>query len=638
RTVQSLLSSQSNQPPLVAAWIDWLLKSDWTVRGHDGQRRPIESRDICILFSRFKSFDTDLSQGYADALDARRVPHVLVGTWSFKNRPEIDAITAALTAIEWPDDDLSVYAALRGPLFALPDGLLLRYRSENGRLHPFATVPETLPDDLQPIADGLALLRSLCEARNERPFSDTVHRLLDATRAHVALALRPAGRRALANVQRVVDLARTFEAQGGLSFRGFVEALEHEASQARGHEGPVDEPGAAGVRLMTAYSAKGLEFPVVILADVTAVGARTPNRHVDPSRGLAALKLAGCAPWELRDNMGLERTRDHAESVRLAYVAATRARDLLVVNTLGLSMQTFFSRDGHQRSWIHPLEKVFYPRPILAPARPAPGIPQVGDRTCLSLPLEQRCASPGLHFPADNGPPVVWWDPATLELDVALPFGLRQEHYLAEDESGVQAERGQAQYNEWRRSTAEALDQGNIASLIPFSAADADDDPPEFESFVDEIVLPIAPRRPGGRRFGALVHQILRDTPLDADDASIRAVAKMNGRILDASVQEVEAAADAVHAALGHDLFRRARQAEVCHREWPLLFTNDDGETLDGTLDLVFLEGGQWVVVDYKTDQDPAERIEQYRRHLKWHVHALAMTTECPAYGILLRL
>ncbi|MEL7370750.1 MAG: UvrD-helicase domain-containing protein, partial [Myxococcota bacterium] len=72
--------AESNQPPLVAAWIDWLLKSDWTVRGHDGQRRPIESRDICILFSRFKSFDTDLSQGYADALDARRVPHVLVGT------------------------------------------------------------------------------------------------------------------------------------------------------------------------------------------------------------------------------------------------------------------------------------------------------------------------------------------------------------------------------------------------------------------------------------------------------------------------------------------------------------------------------------------------------------------------------
>ncbi|MEM7677302.1 MAG: UvrD-helicase domain-containing protein, partial [Myxococcota bacterium] len=152
-------AAESNQPHSVAAWIDWLLKSEWTVRDTDGTRRKIESRDICILFSRFKSFDTDLSQGYVDALDARQIPHVLVGTWSFKNRPEIDALTAALTAIEWPDDDLSVYAALRGPLFSLPDGLLLRYRAHSGRLHPFATVPDELPEDLQPVADGLALLR-----------------------------------------------------------------------------------------------------------------------------------------------------------------------------------------------------------------------------------------------------------------------------------------------------------------------------------------------------------------------------------------------------------------------------------------------------------------------------------------------
>ena len=633
-------TAESAQPHVVAAWLDWLCnESGWTVRAADSdERRPIRTEDICLLFSRFKAFDTDLSQSYADALDARRVPHVLVGSWSFRDRPEIEAVLAVLTAIEWPQDDLSVYAALRGPLLAIPDDLLLQYRARQGKLHPFATPPADLPAALQPVVDGLALIRELCEHRNERPFSDTVHRLLDATRAHVGLALRPAGRRALSNVQRVADLARAFELQGGLSFRGFVEALEDEAAQTRGYEGPVDEPGTEGVRLMTVHSAKGLEFPVVVLADVTASSARTPQRHVDPHQGLAAIKLLGCAPRELRNNFSLERARDQAESVRLAYVAATRARDLLVLNTVGLSMQTFFPSDRDARSWVHSLEKVFYPRPILARSQPAPGIPRVGDATVLSAVNTQRSAMPGLHFPQADGPPVVWWDPATLNLDVPLPFGLRQEHYLAEDEAHVQDQQSRDTYAAWRRSVAEAIDHGNVASSLPFAPSETEHDPPDFEGFVDEIVLPVAPERPGGQRFGALVHAVLQDVPLDADAGPVVALAKLHGRILGAPPDEIEASVSAVQSALNHELLQRARRAERCHREWPILFTTEDGETLDGALDLAFFEDGQWVVVDFKTDKDPSTRLEQYRRQMAWYVHALSETTQEPAYGVLLRI
>ncbi len=632
-------AAEAAQPEAVAAWIDWLCRhSGWTVRDPERrQRRDVRTSDICILFSRLKANDEDRSQRYADALDARRLPHVLVGSWSFKDRPEIDAMLALLTAIEWPEDDLSVYAALRGPLLALPDGLLLRYRAR-ARLHPFAPIPHDLPPDLTPVADALALLRSWCEERNQRPISDTVHRVLEVTRAHVGLALRPAGRRALANVYRVAELARTFEAQGGLSFRGFVEALEVEAAQARGHEGPVDEPGTEGVRLMTVYAAKGLEFPVVILADVTTPSSRNPNQHIDASQGLAAIRLLGCSPRELRDNIAVERLRDQAEGVRLAYVAATRARDLLVVNTVGISMQTFYSRERDQQSWIHPLEKVLYPSPLYARSQPAPGVPRSGDASCLSLPEGQRSAQPGLHFPNPDGPPVVWWDPAVLDLDAPLPYGLRQEHYLAVDPKGVLDTEGQTAYTEWKRRSAETLDNGNIASVVPLAASEADHEPPDFEGFVDEVVLPIREGRPRGIRFGALVHYVLQDVPLDADSAAVEATAKMHGRILEAPAEEVAAAAEAVIAALQHDLLARARLADECHREWPILFATNDGETLDGSLDLAFLEQGQWVIVDFKTDQDPTARLDQYRRQMSWYVHALQQTTGTPAYGVLLRV
>lgn len=635
----SKAAADESQPAVVAAWIDWLCRdSGWQVRAtdHPHEWRPVVPQDICILFNRLKAGDLDRSSAYADALDARRLAHVLVGTWSFRDRPEIEGLLAVLTAIEWPEDELSVYAALRGPFLALSDAQLLRYTSEVGRLHPFSPVPDSLPGALAPVGAALTLLKTLCEGRNERPFSDTVNRLLDATRAHVGLALRPAGRRALGNVQRVVDLARTFEVQGGLSFRGFVEMLEVEAAQARGHEGPVDEPGTEGVRMMTVHTAKGSEFPVVILADVTASATRSPYRHTDPPTGLAALKLMGCSPRELFDNVGLERLRDQAEAVRLAYVAATRARDLLVVNTVGLSMSTFYSSEREQRSWVFPLEKVVYPSPLWAKAHPAPGVPKVAEVTCLSNP-DQRSAQPGLHQPLPDGPPVVWWDPATLNLEAPLPFGLRQEHYLAEGPDG-RGDEGRQQYSEWRQRLAEAIDAGNVASTLPLAATEATYDPPDFTGFVDEIILPISPNRPGGIRFGALVHAVLKDVALDADADAVTAVAKMHGRILEASLEETEAAADAVVNALAHSVFARARACETHHREWPILLTTDDGEALDGALDLAFFEDGQWVIVDFKTDHDPRVRGDQYRRQMSWYVHALVQTTGLPAYGILLRI
>ena len=74
----------------------------------------------------------------------------------------------------------------------------------------------------------------------------------------------------------------SFELSGGVSFRGFVEELEAQSEKAESAEAPVLEEGAEGVRLMTVHAAKGLEFPVVILADMTAnIAAGDPDRYVD---------------------------------------------------------------------------------------------------------------------------------------------------------------------------------------------------------------------------------------------------------------------------------------------------------------------------------------------------------------------
>ena len=79
----------------------------------------------------------DVTRPYVEALEARGVPHLLVGGKSFHGREEVETLRAALAAIEWPDDELSVFATLRGALFAIDDETLLAYRHSTRVFHPF---------------------------------------------------------------------------------------------------------------------------------------------------------------------------------------------------------------------------------------------------------------------------------------------------------------------------------------------------------------------------------------------------------------------------------------------------------------------------------------------------------------------
>ena len=227
---------------------------------------PVEPRHVCILFRRFINMRSDVTRPYVDALEARSVPHLLVGGRSFHDREELETLRAALAAVEWPEDALNVYATLRGALFAIGEETLLEYRHTPAAPVPSVRCSRGSRARLQPVGDALALLRTLHAGRNHRPAAETVGRLLEHTRAHVSFVMRPAGERVLANVLQVVELARQYEADGGISFRGFVDALREASDRSASAEAPVLEEGSDGVRLMTVHKAKGLEFPVVILA------------------------------------------------------------------------------------------------------------------------------------------------------------------------------------------------------------------------------------------------------------------------------------------------------------------------------------------------------------------------------------
>ena len=380
-------------------------------------------------------------------------------------------------------------------------------------------------------------------------------RLLDHTRAHVGFALRRSGEQVLANVLHVAELARQHERNDGLSFRGFVETLREAAERGDATEAPIVEDGSDGVRLMTVHKAKGLEFPVVVLADITAKLAQLEaSRSIDGAHGRCALRIGGWSPKDLLDRQAEEHGRDLAEGVRLAYVAATRARDLLVVPAVG--------DEPYEGGWVSPLNRAVYPQPAhRRTADQAAGCPAFKRDSVIERPdggiASATTVSPGLHrMGGDISHEVVWWDPSVLHLGVAAPFGLRREELIEKDVPPQVIDEGTRGYDAWRAAREAALANGRtpwvaVSTMTEWTVEDAAGvvrssrragRAPEAEV----VTIASEAGRPAGARFGTLVHAALATVSLEAGPEERDALVATNGRIVGATAEEVSAAVAAV--------------------------------------------------------------------------------------------
>lgn len=633
---------EQSLPDVVAAWISWLIEeSGWTVteRENPHARVKVEPRHVCLLFKRLKVFGEDATRPYVDALEARELPHLVVGGSAFHSREEIETLAIALTAIERPDDELAVFATLRGPLLALSDAALLLWREQVGPLNPFRPPPADLPPSLTEVAQSLQLLKTLHLGRNRWPVADTIARLLEATRAHAAFAIWPTGMQALANLGRLMDLARRAERQGLVSFRSFVEHLEMQAERGEVAEAPLLEEGVQGVRMMTAHKAKGLEFPVVILVDMTAPEVhRQPTRWSDPQRGVCVQSLAGCMPPELREHAAEELEREREEALRLLYVAATRARDVLVVPVIG---------DEQRPGWLSALHPAVYPAPSRArrPAsRQVPGAAEFGSESVLKRPDKvlppEESVSPGVHAAQAGSHQVAWWDPARLQLGLAPSMGLAQMRILQQDEAG-RSDEGHTRWQAWRSERAKALARGEHPSRQVQSAVERARGPQEIRGASDVTIIDArwSGARPGGARFGTLVHALLATVELNADRPRVASQAQIQARLLGASQVELAAATEVAVAALAHPLLRRAAESAargLCRREVGLVVKLDEDALLECVADLAFRDEGGWTVVDFKTDAELNGREEVYRRQVALYVRGIAEASSIATRGHVL--
>jgi hypothetical protein len=360
------------------------------------------------------------------------------------------------------------------------------------------------------------------------------------------------------------------------------------------------------------------------------------------------MKIGGWAPHELHDHEIDEVARDQAEGVRLAYVAATRARDLLVVPALG--------DEPWEGGWIAPLTRALYP-PIEArrTAARGAGCPSFKSKdTVLQRPNEETAApstvAPGAHAFSAGGYSVVWWDPGPgggLALGVRPMFGVRRDDLIVKDVPRHVIADGRTKYDQWCIARAAARAEGATPTLHVHTAKEWADgevagDAEQPLVAVVTIADTTGADRVGGAAFGVLVHGILAQAPFDATAQHLEDLAAVQARVLGLSDGDAAAATKVVSRVLSHGIIARAKAAEgrgQCRRETPITWSMTDGRLVEGVVDLAFEEPDGWVVVDYKSDRVLAvEGEERYRRQIALYASAIRRATGKAASGVLVRI
>lgn len=292
--------------------------------------RPARLSDVTVLIPTRTSLPF-----LREALDTSAIPYRLAtGTLVYDTQEVRDAI-AVLRAIDDPNDSLSLVAALRSPLYGCSDVDLFTYHQVRRTWDLPAAPPGGLAAD-HPVVVALAHLRSLWEQRWWLSPATLLERVVRERRAFIVAYGDPRPIEVWRRLRFLLDQARAFEESNGGGLRDFLDwASLQSADGARVHEPMLPETDEDAVQIMTVHGSKGLEFPITILAGMTtqAGGATRGVSVLWGDTGRPEVKLrAGVATAQHQPRADIEAEMDDFEKARLLYVAATRARDHLVVS------------------------------------------------------------------------------------------------------------------------------------------------------------------------------------------------------------------------------------------------------------------------------------------------------------------
>jgi ATP-dependent helicase/nuclease subunit A len=628
---------------------------------HSGQAR---AGDVVVLLRAAGDLEV-----FERALQLRGL-RTLAAVGAFWGHQQINDLIAYLRALANPMDEGALYAALASPLAgcsrdclalladaARASGVGVWQTAQTGELLSQLTLV-----DREALTSFCARLQGERLQITRRTISELIERAIEdgGYREHV-LGLEWPERR-LANVHKLLRLARRFEASEGRDLRGFLDHVAYLKDAVKVEpDAPVEGVEPDAVRLMTIHAAKGLEFPVVALADLgRQPNTQTPDLLVDGDRvGLRLVRLdgAGSSPALDYDDLCRERrTREAEEEDRILYVAMTRARERLL-----LSGAVDFARWPTSRqaptaiSWLVPALSAELPALLAGISE----LEHVGDAAAHDLPVggdgaavHVRCR---LNTPATAGavlrlgaaePVAPFAEAVAPTAEPAAPTGepAAAERAVAGEQLSLSVDGAPSSIreddgaDEGVDTIATQVDKGEQAAASPPIETGAPQAQPETLSYTslselercgyryylervlglpeDRAAARVASEHRGleARARGTLIHRLMETLDFAAPrPVSPERVAAVAGELgLRVGRGEREEIAELIVAASATAPAARVAAARSVRREHPFAFSLGRRLPLiTGVIDVLASEsdGGE-LVVDYKSDRVGAGDLE----------------------------
>jgi ATP-dependent exoDNAse (exonuclease V) beta subunit len=526
---------------------------------------------------------------YEAAIRDRGIATLTPAGEGFYERAEVADLAAYVQALANPFDELALYGVLASPLCGADSDCLvgLALAAKESR----STVWEALEESREPRLAAFA--RRFAQARlaaSSRSLGAIVARAISDHGYELYLAQLASPERRIANVRKLVRLAREFERRDGRDLRRFADALS--AGRLGGlREAEAPPPVADAVRLMTIHAAKGLEFPTVCLADLGhRPNTGQPRLLTDGERiglRLPSIERKAHDTLDYAELLDERRAAQEAEERRIYYVAMTRARERLILSGAA-RFANWPSPDGCAIGWLAPAlvpdlgKRLGSVGPAVDVVSGAGGVP-VRLTLCDAASAEQLLAQPGRGVASPIAVPVAG---ASAPPAKTAGVGERLHSYTA------LADYERCGYRYYLQ---------RVLSL------------PDIEAPGAAVASGIA-AAPRGVLVHALLEQFDFAHPHPPAEAQITSAAAAAGITLAASDSaEIAALAGAVAAS---PLCQRLALARDVRREQPFAFALD-GELIRGVLDVCAVEAdGTLLIADYKTDrlregEDLATHVER---------------------------
>ena len=549
----------------LARWLEEEVLGKTEILDEEGTTVLVQAKHVAILLRKL----TDVHH-YLEPLRRRGLRYVVEGERHFYAVQEIIDAVNLLRTVENPHDKLALVGVLRSPLGGLQDAAI--YELHRQRLLDYR-VGERFKDNKQKpfsdIKELYGLLRRLHRETRALPVGEAIAHIFESTPIRLLAASSFHGEQAVANLEKLRQQAELMGREGLSTLKEAIGRLESRVLEIKEEaESALAEENLDAIRILSIHKSKGLEFPVVVLAGCHTVpnqtGERDPAALYDWSTNLTGLRTESY--WSLAGLYIAEkaRRREKEEQKRVFYVAMTRAREHLMISCAPTDKSS-------QGSYLSMLEQTLdeditsreEPHPITA-----------GDGT-----IELRVAQESLSPP---GRAQMTKKEQPLHVDWKSYARLWQRR--AEDcESALRTPR----------------------FLTPTMLKQQEAELTEGLREKDRVV--ISPELP--LLIGELAHRFLEDWNFGDDPTRFRATLQpLLDRWVEPSQQEnrehlqreLEEIFDAFFSSAA---YRELSSSQILAREVPLLIPWDDGQIMEGVIDLIYEKDELLYLADYKSDR-----------------------------------